>query len=541
MQELIQRLLDEARGMWRFRRIAIITAWVVCLLGWFIVLWIPNKFEAAARVFVDPTSILKPVIENLAVQQDVNAELNLVRQTLLSDVQLEKVINSVGLANNVVTAQQKANTLMDLRERINISIQSSNLEQGNQGNVSPSKVYTISYQDSSRERSLKVVDILLNSFMSGTLSGKREGSQQAQLFLEEQIKDYEKRLSEAEERLANFKKKNVGMVPSGQTGQQQDYFTRLQGELDAVKKAQTAVTAAVIRRDALQKQLRGEAPVAASGGNVLGVNGQMLSGGGDTLSRIKEAQAKLDDLLLRFTDKHPDVVATRQTLEDLKARRENELEGLRRGDANAAAVTGASSNPVYQSIQLALNQATIEIATSQADLRDHQQKVAELRKFVDTMPQVEAEYAQLDRDYGAIKKQYEDMVARLEKARVGEEADAAGAVRFVIIDPPTADYKPVSPRRSLLTGMVLLIGLAVGLGVAFVLNLVKPVYYTLRSLDSIPGVMVLGAVSMSRTESQQVALRSEYHRYAVISGLLLMSAVLVVLVSWKFAPLGGGG
>lgn len=531
MKELIQQILEEARGLWRFRRFAIVTTWAVCVLGWGVVLWLPNRYEAAARVFVDPTSSLKPVIENLAVQQDVNSELTLVRQTLLSEAQLQKIIDSTGLGAKAVTVQQKAGLVNGLRDRISIALQGN----GEQGNQNQSKVYTISYQDSNRDRSLKVVELLLKSFIAETLGGKREGAQQAQQFLEQQIKDYEQRLGAAEERLAEFKKKYVGMVPSGQ---QEDYFTRMQTELDAVKKAQTALNAAATRRDALQKQLRGEAPVAASGGGLVGINGQSVSGGGDTLSRIKETQAKLDDLLLRFTDKHPDVVATRQTLQDLKARRESELEALRRGDANAAALTGASSNPVYQGIQLALNQATIEVASAQADLRDHQEKVAELKKFVDTMPQVEAEYAQLNRDYSVTKAQYTALAERLEKARVGEEADASGAVRFEVIDPPTAAYNPVSPKRSLLLAAVLLVGIAAGIGLAFALNVLHPVYHSIKKLAENTGLQVLGSVSLSLSGEAMLVRKKEFIRYGLVFSILCAVFLVALLLGRYAAPIG---
>jgi uncharacterized protein involved in exopolysaccharide biosynthesis len=130
------------------------------------------------------------------------------------------------------------------------------------------------------------VDTLLNTFVSETLGGKREGSENAQKFLEAQIKDYEQRLSAAEDKLAAFKKQNVGLMPSEQGG----YFAQLQKETDAEKQAEIDLSVAMSRREELVKQLHGDEAISAAGGTPTIVDGNAVMGG-DTLSRIQETQA----------------------------------------------------------------------------------------------------------------------------------------------------------------------------------------------------------------------------------------------------------
>jgi len=532
MEALLQQVRGILRDVFRYRWVAFAVAWGICLVFWPVVLWLPNKYEANARVFVDPSTALQPVIQGLAIQQDLSAQLNLVRQSLLSRPNLEKVMDQAGLAPAINVPYARAKVLDDLTQRIDIVALSTPSAPGD--SPVPSKVYTISYQDPNRDRALKVVGILLDSFMEGTLGGKRKDSQAAQGFLEGQIKEYETRLADAEQRLADFKKQNVGMVPGDQTG---DYFTRQQAEVDAVKKTQTALGIAITRRSELAAQLRGEGPVAASTGGAISASGIAGMRGGDTLSRIQETQAKLDDLLLRFTDKHPDVIALKATLAELKQRRATELDALRRGDASAAVDTGASSNPVYQSIQLQLNQADVEIAGLRGELVDHQAKVTELHKFVDTMPQVEAEFAKLNRDYTVEKAEYNALVDRLQKAKIGGEAEATGSVRFEIIDPPTADFKPVSPKRSALLAVVLVLAIGAGAAIAYCITLLKPVFHSARQLAELTGVAVLGVVSASRVVGKMVSSRGLYWRYSLACGTLVVALVVVVLVGRAYAPL----
>jgi polysaccharide chain length determinant protein (PEP-CTERM system associated) len=524
MQEMLDQALDKVRGSWRFRRYALVAAWLFALAGWIFVFMLPDIYQASSRVFVDTRTAVKSVIQGLTLDQDVNAQLNLVRQSLLSHPQLEPVAQKVGLIDRrTMTQEQIVRGVSALRERVEIGVTSA----GETGDREAGSIYSIQYKDPSRARALQVVEILQTNLIENTLGGKREGSEGAQKFLTDQIRELEVRLRTAEDRLAEFKRTNVGVMPTESGG----YFQRLQLEIDAVTKTQTALAVATSRRDELSRQLRGDMPIAASGMSPSQpASGGTNTSGGDTLSRIKETQARLDELLLRFTDKHPDVVAARENLAQLKARRVAEMEALKRGDPAAIASSGVSANPVYQSIQLALNQTDVEIASLRRELAGHQTKVAELRNMLDTMPQVEAEYARLNRDYDVTKANYTALVERLEKSRLGEEASTSGSVRFDVIEPPNADFNPISPKRSLLVLGVLLISIAAGGGVAFLLHTLRPVFTSVKGLAEITGLVVLGSVSMAWLQQHKHTRRRSYIRYAVaIGGLFVIGAVVLQL------------
>jgi protein tyrosine kinase modulator len=458
------------------------------------------------------------------IEQDVNAQLNFVRQSLLAGPELRKIATSTGVlpATNTDPGVESS-VLMGMANRISLTVRSAS-EDGSDRNAAGS-IYSLSYQDGNRARCLKVVQVLLDTLVEKTLGGKQQGAESAQRFLEEQLRQYEQRLRTAEDRLAEFKKRNIGLMPNEQGG----YFAQLQTELDAVKTAETQLQIAMSKRAELARQLRGESVVAASGATpTMGNSG--LTSSNDTLSRIKETQARLDDLLLRFTDKHPDVVATRQTLAELQKRRTAEIEALRAGDPNAVAQSGASSNPVFQSIQLQLNQADVDIASLRGSLSQHQSKAATLRQRLDSAPQVEAEYAQLNRDYDVNKAQYTSLLSNYEKARLGEQADSAGSVRFEVVQPPTVSFSPVFPRRSLFLAGVLLGALALGGGLAYLLHMLRPVVGSAASLARLTGLTVLGTVSSAFPGRSHVEQRGDLKRFAAgIACLLVVFAITVFL------------
>jgi hypothetical protein len=150
--------------------------------------------------------------------------------------------------------------------------------------------------------------------------------------------------------------------------------------------------------------------------------------------------------------------------------------------------------------------------------------------MLDTMPQVEAEYARLNRDYDVTKARYTALVDRLEKSRLGEEASSSGSVRFDVIEPPNAGFKPVSPLRSILILAVLVLALAAGGGVAFLLHQLKPVFVSARNLSEQTGLQVLGSISMAWLDRQHEQRRKAYWRYsAAVVALFVVGAIVLLL------------
>jgi polysaccharide chain length determinant protein (PEP-CTERM system associated) len=526
MREQFHSLLDLLQGAARYRWHAVATAWLICVAGWVVLMSLPSKFEARARVFVDTSTALSPMMQGLAIQQDITAQLNLMQEALEGDAQLDRVIDSTSLAAKATDDRARGELKKRLRDDIVVSVDLAN-SRGPGG-----LVYLLRYWDTDRGRGLDVVQMLLDSLVKGTLGGSIESSEAAQQFVVERIHEYEQRLTEAEKRLADFKKKNIGIMP----GAEGDYFTRLQNEIDAARKTRELLSVALSKRDELSRQLKDGNILAsaASAGPVPTItlpSGQRTSGG-DTLSQLADAQAKLDALLRTYTERHPDVGTLRQQIEELKLRRARELAALRLGDDEAVLSSGVTANPVYQSVRLALNEAEVDVASLRRELAGHEAKVAELRQRVNSMPEVEAELSRLNRDYDMTKVQYLGLVERLEKAKLGQTAERSDSgVRFDILDAPQASYRPVSPPRPMLVAAIFVASIAGGVGLAILLHLLRPVFNHLRELERETGLPVLGAVSLMGLEEYCERARRSYLCVAGATAALFLAFVAVLLLS----------
>jgi polysaccharide chain length determinant protein (PEP-CTERM system associated) len=523
MNQTLEAALHDLKALWRYRWPAALAAWAVAILGWTVVWLMPNVYEASARVYVDASSALRPLLQGIAVDAPVDAQLNYVKQQLLSRPALEKVARATDLDLKATTPEDKQAIVDGLTK--GITIQLAPIDKNN-----PDRLYQITYQNSNRKTAIAVVDTLIKTFVENSLGANREGSETAQRFLQDQIKDYEKRLADAEGKLADFKRKNVGLMP----GEQGDYFTRVQNEMDAIKKAQAALSIAANKRDTLAHQLRGETPFTPGGNGVPGAAGVTT----DTGLRLKEAQARLQEMQLKFTDRHPEIQQLKETISQLEARQKLEIAALQRGDATAAALTGMSANPVYQNIQMQLNQAEVEVNALKGEITDRQTRVAELTRLRDQAPEIEAELARLNRDYGVTKANYDALLERLERAKLTDQASATGTVKFEVIDPPAAKYEPVAPKRALLSTGVLVAALGAGLALAFVLNQLNPVYSSARTLAQVTGLPVLGSVSLTWADAVRATVRREARVYAIAVGVLLVVYGVALLQGLNVGPFG---
>jgi polysaccharide chain length determinant protein (PEP-CTERM system associated) len=212
-------------------------------------------------------------------------------------------------------------------------------------------------------------------------------------------------------------------------------------------------------------------------------------------ARIQSMQSQMDDLLLKYTDNHPDVIELRRLIASLEEQRKEEQKLL------AEAGPGTSSNPVVQQMKMLLAETDAQIASMNVRVQEYQRRVDELKNRVDTVPQIEAELKRLNRDYEVNKRNYEELLKRREAASITEKAEVSGDdIKFKVIDPPRVPLSPAGPDRLLFMSLVMLGSLCLGLGVAFLLSQIRPTFDDTKSMKDITGIPVLGVVSMVRTD-----------------------------------------
>src|SRR5262245_57033512 len=282
MDDLLRHAKLVLRSMWLHRRLGVAAAWVVGIAAAVMIMLIPDKYEASARIYVDTESVLRPLLSGIAVQPNTEQQINVLSRTLISRPNVEKLVRMADLDLNIKSKTGKEDLVDELMKTLVIK------------STSRDNLYTLSFRDPNPERATKIVQSLTTIFVESSLGDKRQDSDSAKKFIDEQIKAYEKKLQDAESRLKDFKLKNIEIATNdnndGYVGRISDISTKLAQAKLELREAENS-------RDAIKRQIIGEDPTLmpdAGGGALASIP--------ELDSRIDNMKKQLDMLLQRYTD-----------------------------------------------------------------------------------------------------------------------------------------------------------------------------------------------------------------------------------------------
>lgn len=516
----LYELREMLAAAWRRRWLVVIVSWLACGFGWAYVAMLPDTYVSTARIYVDTQTLLGPLLKGIAVQTDIRPEVAMMQTTLLSRPNLAEVARLTDLDLEVTTPEDAEKLFDRLSNSTEIEGQGKNL-------------FMISFTDRSPTLAKSVVQALLAIFVEANLGHNRADMETASEFIEVQIEQYERKLKAAELRLAEFKIENAGTLGAGGFTAQFDAARR-----DHVN-AGIVYNEAVIRRDQLRAQLVTipEFLEVETPPQIVVAGGPEAPAKSPLLTRIENLERNLDGLRLRYTERHPDVVSTKRILGELRRQYQEE-----EAEADQAASDGTSEdaepvpsnkttilNTLYQQIELMLVDAKSEVEILHRRVLRAKNEVDRVDKLVQNAPILEARFIDLDRDYGVVRGRYEELLGRRESAQISRAVKSTtDTVQFRVIEPPQVPVKPSGPNRMLYLSVVLLAGLAAGVGITIILHKMEDSFRVPERLQEAFGLPVLGCVSIVESSFQGVRRWIGSLIFGMTSGIL--AGVYVVLL-----------
>lgn len=495
-------------GVQQQKRYIITVASLICLSGWFAASMLPNKYESSATVLADTRSMLKPLLSGIAVQNDTEQAIQVIAQTLLSRDNLEKIALKADLDVDAGTTERYERLIAKLKNDIQI------------GGSSKSNVYTISYSHGDPEIAKKVVELTLKQFLDTVMRQSKLDSNSATDFLVTQIAERKTVLEASELALAQFKQENEGTLPN-QGGTYYAALSTLRTQLEDldgnIASKQTELD--TLRATFLPPERSDGTPVVHTAFD----------------ERLRLLQQALDAERLNYTDNHPrvkELLLQIKGLEDSRLAAQSEILAQAAKGAMPSADTGPSSDTL-QAFALQVSRLESEISVLRNKKSSTETRLQELQKQVEIIPAIEAKLTSLQRDYDVSKKMYDELNRRLEQAKLSQNAnDNTSEVKFQTLEPPRAPLTPSGPPRMLLYIAVFILGLSLGVAVAFLKSKLSGKVVNVAHLSMIVGESrIIG--HLLHQDHERIIMRNRGRLLVFLAWLGLLSFALVALVVFE--------
>jgi len=502
MQDQLSEILFYVKGTLKYKWLIIITAWLISVAGWVFVTTMPDQYQSEAKVSVDSGTMLRPLLRGMAIQSNTRGLVRVMRQLMFTRPNLEKIARLAELDIDSKGEAEKQAIIKELKSRVKIS--------GGRNDI-----FSISYESSDPAKAQDIVHAVLTVFSEQTQQRGISDTGSAQQFIEGQIQDYEVRLRNAEKARENFKRINAGLLPNQGGGQ----LGALSSIKEQIQETQMALSEINSRWNVLKSQMNEALEFGNEVEDEWGVSDVGTTQSTPEDAKIAILEDRMSELLLQYTEKHPDVLSIKSKIQDLRKSKEQRLENMPKASIMSS---GAINNPYIQSLKIALNNAEAQRASLRSRIGLLSRRMADIKKGMDTRLSIETEMQNLDRDYSVIKSNYMKLIQRREMASMTEKADSSqGILRFKVVDAPSKALSPSGPNRKLFNSVAFGVSIGVGCVLAFLIYFIRPTFMSTRQVRTVTGLPVLGSVSVQLKEGEKTRKTNLILFWFLTFGLLL--------------------
>ena len=501
-QNLPQQIQEYAsllrRSAWS---IALVTL-VVTLAAVVVIAVLPDEYRATTTILVDPQKIPDRYVTS-TVPADPSERLSTITQQVLSSTRLGEIIDQMGLFPEM-KGKPREDVIEKMRRHITLQV-----KQGNAGGLGS---FTLTYEGSSPKIVARVANQLASSFINWNLKNREERAEDTTRFISAQLEEAKQNLQGQEEKLREFKMRHVGEMPD-----------QAQANLQTLGRLQVSlqVNADSLNRLEQEKQMLVRLPEPA-----LQVSPSQMSDRGRLEMEQRQLNYQLWDLRKKYTDSHPDVIATEGRIKQVRA----QLAALPPPAPGVETRETSSATVRLDLIEKEKQRLLQEQRKIQAQFQGYQTKV-------DAVPLREQELSELTRDYEISKEHYRSLLDKTFSAEMATDLERRQqGERFNVLDEARAPERPFKPNRLALMFAALFAGLGGSAGLVLVKDMVNGSMKAERELKSLlpASVCFLGSIPSIETNADRRS-RRRWHAVAITASLMACLAVAVIL--WKVRPI----
>ncbi len=457
-------LSDVKRILRRFWWIPTITTVFCGTLGVAAAVLLPKRYNSEAMILVKlptvPADIVKPIITG-----DLSHRLASMQEQILSRTRLQPVIDKFHLYEKDRTKLSDEELVGRLRNSVKITP----LEpmQGTDNRQMPG--FYVAVEFNNPELAQQICSEITSMFLEQNSKEREQQASRTTSFLTQQLEEAKGKLNEQDAKLAQFKRQYLGSLPEEEQTNL-SLLTGLNSQLEANTQALSRAEQDRAFNESLLSAQETSAKASPTGQNPDATQVEL-----DTLKK------QLAISLARYTPKHPDVVKLQSQIEELE---KHQSESLRPGSPANDVRPSVSASPQAQQLRAKIRQDEINIADLTKRQEQIQGQTRELQARVKASPVVEQQLKELTRNYQTASDFYNDLLKKRETSAMATNLEQQlDSEQFNVFDPPRVPEKPSSPNQVMLAGGGFGSGLAVGLGLLYLIAFNDKSLHTERDVE----------------------------------------------------------
>jgi polysaccharide chain length determinant protein (PEP-CTERM system associated) len=494
-------------------------------------LW-PDTYVSSAVIKVVPAQVPENYVQS-NLNQDMTNHVMSMEQSILSRSNLTTMITTL----NLYPKERARQPLEDVIERMqtkDVKVGAvENQQVDGRGEVT---AFQISFRYSNRLIAQKVCDDIVSRFITQNIQERSQESRSTTEFLTGEFEDAKKKLEEAEQRLSEFRIRNMGRLP--------DQMNANQAQLSSMQMQMTTLDAAIsrINQDKLldENQLRilkdrynsirqssgaDQTPAAVERNDQLADKERQIVSLENTLSVLRE----------RYKDSYPDVQRAVALLAQAKKDRDALIkeEASKKPDTAPAPVRRPVANRELLDVEAAIRRIEGEVAAKDLEMKDRQKEMAELTAAmkglearIEGVPVGEKEYADLLRDRDLAREQYDELNAKMNKSQIATKLENTKQGETLdILDPASLPQTPTEPKRPVIVAIATALGFAVGLMFAGAREMKDTSLKNLKDVRAYTKLPILGSIPL--LENDLVVRRRRRLAWLAWSTACLVGVVII--------------
>ena len=399
---------------------------------------LPKIYEASSTVSIEKGTVLKPLMQGIGVSGTSEDRLIDLRNEIASRSIIEKVIKKLGFTTNNVDSKQYNALIERIKQSMNITVK---------GNDRETNMFNVSFRGKDPKRVADIVNVIVGVYIDEKMRSRRTDTSEAYDFIQSQLLEYKNKLEESDRNIREFKEKNPNLVPQSET----TLLTRLEGQQSARIEAEIRLKELLRRKENLQKQLAGEKELTVA----------FVTREGSPQARLSYLNNQLMLLTAKYTERYPEVIKIKSEIEELK----KQIAQAKESRTESSGSETSAMNPIFQQLREDLAKTDAEVESLKARTSELSRQQQESQRIFGRMPKEQEEWTKLQRDRNVYQQIYDQLLQKLESAKVSKELEFSDkGERFRIVDPARIPLFPVKPNRIKMILLGILLGIASGIG-----------------------------------------------------------------------------